>query len=125
MIVGIGIDLVKNERIKAAVERWRERFLKRIFTPGEQDYAYTHTLPYPHLSGRFAVKEAMLKALGTGLRKGVRWAEIEVFNNPQGKPEVKVTGRAQELLLEQGVTTIHVSITHDNEYSIGQVILTR
>jgi len=124
MIVGIGIDLVKNERIETAVERWKDRFLKRIFTPLERDYAFAFALPYPHLSGRFAVKEALLKAMGTGFSKGIRWAEIEILNNSQGRPEVRATGRVQELLKEQNVTQIHVSITHEAEYSIGQVILT-
>ncbi len=124
MIVGIGIDLVKNDRIKTAVERWKDRFLERIFTAQEQRYAYTFTFPYPHLSGRFAVKEALLKAMGTGFRGGIRWADIEVLNNSHGKPEVKVSGRVKELLVEQQISHIHVSITHEQEYSIGQVILT-
>ena len=124
MIVGIGIDLVKNKRIEKAIERWEERFLKRIFTPQEQDYAKSYASQHLHFSGRFAVKEALLKALGTGLSSGIRWVEMEILNNSRGKPEINVTGRVQALLKEQNVDAVHVSISHEEEYSIGQVILT-
>ena len=124
MIVGIGIDLVKNKRIEKAIERWEDRFLMRIFTHQEQDYAKSYASPYLHFSGRFAVKEALLKALGTGLSSGMRWVEMEILNNSRGKPEINVTGRVQALLKEQNVDAVHVSISHEEEYSIGQVILT-
>jgi holo-[acyl-carrier protein] synthase len=79
--------------------------------------------PSLHLSGRFAVKEAVFKALGTGWRSGVRWTEIEVINDPQGKPMVTVTGRVKQLMADLGVTEIHVSISHDTDYAVGQVVL--
>ena len=123
MIIGIGIDLVKSDRIKDAVQKWDKRFLNRIFTPLEQDYAFAHKLPYLHLAGRFAVKEAVLKALGTGWSSGIRWTEISVMNKPTGKPRVEVAGKVKKLMDERGVKEIQVSISHDTDYSIAQVVL--
>jgi holo-[acyl-carrier protein] synthase len=125
MIAGIGIDLVKIKRIHEAVKKWDQRFLNRVFTPLERQYCYGHLDPALHLSGRFAVKEAVFKALGTGWRSGVRWTEIEVTNNPQGKPMVTVTGRVKQLMADLGVAEIHVSISHDTDYAIGQVVLVK
>jgi len=125
MIAGIGIDLVKIKRIHEAVKKWDQRFLNRVFTPLEQKYCYARLDPSLHLSGRFAVKEAVFKALGTGWRSGVRWTEIEVLNNPQGKPIVTVTGRVKQLMADLGVIEIHVSISHDTDYAIGQVVLAK
>ncbi len=124
MIVGIGIDLVKNQRIEKAIERWEDRFLRRIFTAQERDYANAFASPCLHFSGRFAVKEALLKALGTGLSSGIRWVEIEVLNNSRGRPEINATGRVQAILKEQNIDAVHVSISHEEEYSVAQVILT-
>ena len=125
MIAGIGIDLVKINRIQEAVQKWDKRFLNRVFTPLELQYCFARLDPYLHLSGRFAVKEAAFKALGTGWRSGVRWIEIEILNNPQGKPMVTTTGRVKQLMADLGVANIHVSISHDTDYAIGQVILSK
>ena len=124
MIYGIGVDLVKVQRIEQAVKRWDRRFLDRIFTPIEQEYCYRQKKPMFHLAGRFAVKEAVLKALGTGLRLGIRWVEIEVVNSPSGQPTVRVSGKVKELMQQNRIETIHVSISHDTDYSIGQAVLT-
>ena len=123
MIYGIGVDLVKIQRIEEAVKRWDRRFLNRIFTPIEQEYSYRQKQPFLHLAGRFAVKEAVLKALGTGLRSGIRWLEIEIVNQPSGKPEVRVSGKVKNLMRQRRVKEIHVSISHDTDYSIGQAVL--
>jgi holo-[acyl-carrier protein] synthase len=123
IIIGIGIDLVKSDRIKDAVRKWNKRFLNRIFTPPEQDYAFAHKLPHLHLAGRFAVKEAVLKALGTGWSGGIRWTEISVINEPVGKPYVEVAGNIKKLMDKRGVKEIQVSISHDTDYSIAQVVL--
>jgi holo-[acyl-carrier protein] synthase len=124
-ILGIGADLVKRARIKSAVTRWGERFVARIFTPAERDYCFKFRDPYLHLAGRFAVKEATFKALGTGWSRGVAWKEIETTNAPSGRPRVTVSGRVKELLTHQGGKDILVTITHDTDYSFGQVIITR
>jgi holo-[acyl-carrier protein] synthase len=116
---------VKRARIKSAVTRWGERFVARIFTPTERDYCFRFRDPYLHLAGRFAVKEATFKALGTGWSRGVAWKEIETTNAPSGRPRVTVSGRVKELLTRQGGNEILVTISHDTDYSIGQVIITR
>ena len=131
MIIGIGIDLVKSERIRKAVQKWNRRFLDRIFTAQEQTQAFAHRYPYLQLAGRFAVKEALLKALGTGWQSGIRWNEITTINETDkgssqkktGRPRVITTGRIKALMFERGVRKIHVSISHDTDTSIAQVIL--
>jgi holo-[acyl-carrier protein] synthase len=124
-IVGIGIDLVNVERIRETVEKWESRFLNRIFTPAEQAYSLSSRRPYPHLAARFAVKEAVLKAFGTGMRRGISWTDIEVRREPSGKPGVVLHGRAKAFTETLGVSGILVSVSHDSGYSIGQVILVK
>jgi holo-[acyl-carrier protein] synthase len=124
-IVGIGLDLVKIVRIRTMTDRWQERFLHRLYTDAERRYCFSLASPYPSLAGRFAVKEAILKALGTGWTGGVRWVDIQVLNDPSGKPVATVQGRTGALMREAGVTGIHVSLSHDAEYAIAEAILTR
>ena len=123
MVIGIGIDIVKTCRIREAIEKWEKRFLNRVYTPGEQDYCFRHKDPHLFLGGRFAVKEAMFKAMGTGWQAGIKWKDVEVDHLPGGQPMVRVFGRIKEILEGKNVKTIHVSITHDADYSLGQVIL--
>lgn len=124
-IVGIGLDLVKIERIRTLAERWRERFLERLYTEAERRYCFERASPYASLAGRFAAKEAVLKAIGTGWSAGVSWQDIQVLNDGSGKPVAQVQGRAGALLQEAGVTDIHISLSHDADYAIAQVVLTR
>lgn len=123
-IVGIGLDLVRIDRIRAITERWQERFLRRLYTEAERRYCYRHASPYASLAGRFAAKEAVLKALGTGWSAGVSWLDIQILNSPAGRPVATVGGRAADLLREAGVTGIHVSLSHDAEYAIAEALLT-
>lgn len=125
MIVGVGVDLVKVPRIRAALERWGDRFLTRVFTERERTYATRRREPAPHLAGRFAAKEAVFKALGVGLRLGVRWREVEVVNNARGKPELVLTGQTKRLSETLGVTATHMSLSHDSDYAIAEVVLVR
>lgn len=124
-IVGIGLDLVKIERIRALAERWRERFLERLYTESERRYCFERASPYASLAGRFAAKEAVLKAMGTGWSAGISWQDIQVVNDRSGKPVAQVQGRAGALLREAGVTDIHISLSHDADYAIAQVVLTK
>lgn len=124
MIIGIGIDIVRNERIEGAIKRWGDRFLNKIFTEAEKEYASRHKSSAQHLSARLAVKEATFKALGTGWDEGMGWKDIEVLNNPQGRPQLTVKGKVKRLFEAKGVKTIHTSISHEKDYSIAQVILT-
>lgn len=122
-IVGIGIDLVQISRIKKITARWESQFLGRIFTKTERQYCLQKNSPHIHFSGRFAIKEAMLKALGTGLRDGIKWQEIETLSSPSGKPIVRLSGCALELADHLKISGIWGSISHDDDYAIGQVIL--
>jgi holo-[acyl-carrier protein] synthase len=123
-IVGIGLDLVKIERIRAMVDRWQERFLRRLYTEAEQQLSAKRMSPYAFLAGRFAAKEAILKALGTGWMDGIRWRDIQVLNDPSGKPIATADGRAGLLIQQAGVTHILVSVSHDGDYAIAEAVLT-
>lgn len=122
-IVGIGLDLVKISRIEAIVQRWQDRFLQRVFTEDERRACFGRAWPYASLAGRFAAKEAMLKALGTGWSAGVSWHDIQVLNDVGGKPMATTRGRTKALAQQAGVTRIHVSLSHDGDYAIAEIIL--
>ena len=117
-----GIDLVDCERIAELIARHGERFLKRVFTEAEQAYSARYHKQAERLAGRFAVKEAVMKLLGTGWQNGIAWTDIEVVNDPLGRPEVKLAGRVAELAKEMGVEQISVSITHTKELAIASAI---
>ena len=120
---GIGVDVVHLPRLRAALDRWQDRFLARVFTDQEVAYCRARRDPIPHLGARFAAKEASLKALGTGLSLGVRWREIEV-RRPRGQaPELVLTGRSRQIGLARGGTRMLVTLTHDGEYAIAQAML--
>ena len=123
MIIGIGIDIVEISRIKEAEKRWGQRFLERIFTEGEIKYSMIHTSTYPRLAARFAVKEAMSKAIGTGITNGITWKDTEVISRDSGRPEILLHGKLRKIAESIGVTGIHVSISHDGDHAIAQVIL--
>lgn len=123
-IVGIGLDLVKIARIRAMTERWDERFLRRLFTDAERRECLARPSPYASLAGRFAAKEAVLKALGTGWTGGVRWVDIQVLTEATGRPVATVAGGVEALTRQAGVTGIHVTLSHDGDYAIAQIVLT-
>lgn len=125
MIVGIGMDLVQRERIENALAKHGERFTRRIFTDAEQAYSGNKPHAPLHYAGMWAIKESLVKALGTGFRDGIRWCDIEVGHDSLGKPEVTLTGHARERADALGVTRIHASITHDTEWSAAQIVLER
>ena len=122
-IIGTGIDLVKVERIERVLTR-RPSFVKRVFTDGELSYCMTKRRPAEHLAARFGVKEAVMKAFGTGWTGGIRWTDAEVLRGESGRPEVRLTGRLRELADEMGVSAAHVSFSHDGGYAVAQVVLT-
>jgi len=122
VVVGVGVDLVQIARIRRAMERWQDRFLRRVFTPDEVAYALRRRDPAEHLAARFAAKEATLKALGTGLTMGVRWREMEVQRERGARPRLHLTGRTAALGAERGIRVFHVSLTHDGEYAMAQVL---
>jgi len=124
-IVGIGLDLVRIARIRELTDRWKDRFLERLYTDEERRYCLARGTPYASLAGRFAAKEAILKAIGTGWSRGVRWRDIQILNDQAGKPVATVQGRVAALFREAGITGVHVSLTHDGDYAIAEVVLTK
>ena len=123
MIYGIGIDLVTVKRIEEAIQRWGERFQKKVFTPGEIDYCSGKRNPFPNYAARFAAKEAFVKALGIGIRRGVHWKDIEVQRGPLGRPILKLNGMAPEICRKEGIEGIFLSLTHDRDFSSAMVVL--
>jgi holo-[acyl-carrier protein] synthase len=122
VVVGIGIDVVEIARVRRLMERWQERFLRRVFTDEEIAYALRRHDPAEHLAARFAAKEATLKALGTGLSMGVRWREMEVRRPGGGRPTLALSGRTAALGAARGVRRLHVSLTHDAGLAVAQVL---
>ncbi len=122
-IVGTGIDLARIPRFQRYVDEGNSALLKRIFTPAELEYALPRKSAAAHLAARFAAKEAFLKALGSGLRFGLSWQQIEVVRDELGRPSLQLSGRAAELLSEKGATRTHLSYSHDGDYGVASVIL--
>ena len=116
----VGVDLIEVERIKEAVARFGERFLGRVFTPGERAYCLEKSDPYPSLAARWAAKEAFMKAVGTGWGKGIQWTDIEVALK-DGKPHLVLRGRALEVL---GRRRAEVSLSHTRSYAVAVVVVT-
>ena len=113
-----GVDAVEIHRIARALERHGDRFLKRVFTPQEIAYCRGRV---PELAARFAAKEAISKALGTGMR-GVYWREMEIVPDPRGKPRVRLHGNAERRARELGIREMAVSLTHSNDLAIATVV---
>ena len=122
MIVGLGVDIAEVDRIEAAIRRHGDAFLRRVFTAEEIAYCERHRDKAERYAGRFAAKEAAMKALGTGWRKGVRWLDIEIARNSSGKPSIVLSGRAKEIAGQLGVKHISLSITHSGNTALAEVI---
>jgi holo-[acyl-carrier protein] synthase len=123
MIYGVGIDIVEVLRIEKILQRWGDQFITRVYSVNEADYCKKKAFPATHFAARFAAKESFLKSLGMGLGMGVDLKDIELMNHLQGKPYLKTHNRAEAILREVGITTIHVSVTHTREYANAVVIL--
>lgn len=123
MIVGNGIDLAEVDRIRQSIERHGARFLDRIYTPAERAYVERKANRYERYAARFAAKEAGMKAIGTGWRRGVRWQDFEVANLPSGRPTLALHGVAAEIARQLGVKSIALSLTHTAQFGMAFVIL--
>jgi holo-[acyl-carrier protein] synthase len=123
MIVGTGVDLAEVPRIRASVERYGQRFIERIYTPAEIAYVERKANRYERYAARFAAKEAGMKAIGTGWKRGVRWQDFEVANLPSGKPTLRLHGVAAEIAGRLKVRAISLSLTHTAELAMAHVIL--
>lgn len=117
-----GIDLVDCSRIKQMLGRHRQNFLDRVFTKAEQAYAKKGKNRIEKLAGRFAVKEAVLKLLGTGWRGKIKWTDIEVVNDAAGQPEIKLTGEVARIAKKAGIKQLSVSITHTADFAIASAV---
>ncbi|MCP4583018.1 MAG: holo-[acyl-carrier-protein] synthase [candidate division Zixibacteria bacterium] len=120
MIDSVGIDIIEVHRIKKAIERWGDSFLHRVYTPWEINYCQNKQFPEQSFAARFAVKEAVLKAIGTGLSEGVKWVSIEVVNTSMGKPTVRLGERITNII---GDKEIIISMSHTREHAIASAIL--
>lgn len=121
-VVSHGIDLVRCDRIADLCDQHGELFLARIFTAAERAYCLGTKVEIERLSGRFAAKEAVLKALGTGWRGGIRWTDVETLADEQGKPHVTLHGEAARIAAAQGITRVLVSISHTKEHACASAI---
>jgi len=122
MIVGLGIDICRIERVETFLERYGERFTRRCFTPTEIEHCVRYANNAEQFAGRIAAKEAASKALGTGWRRGVHWKCFEVTHEVSGKPVLRIHGRAAQLASQMGVRGVYVSITHDAGVAAAVVI---
>jgi holo-[acyl-carrier protein] synthase len=122
VIIGLGLDIAEIDRIEQAIARRGAPFLERVYTPREVDYCEQHKNKFERYAGRFAAKEAAMKALGTGWRDGVRWRDIETVREPSGKPTLRLEGVARELADRMGVKNISLTITHSGNVALAQVI---
>lgn len=121
MIYGIGVDLVKIERMKEAHEKWGMRFFEKFLTENELAYCFERKEPYPSISVRFAAKEALVKAIGSEVFVNLK--DIEIVNNEVGKPSVKANGRLAEFFREKEIKRCHLSLSHEREFGIACVVL--
>lgn len=124
MVLGLGTDLIEIGRVQASVDRFGERFLTRVFTPGEIEYCLRKKRQSAEsFAARFAAKEAGAKALGTGISRGVSWREMEVRRLPGQRPTLHWSGRAAELAIAMGVTRTSLSLTHGREVAMAVVVV--
>ena len=123
MIVGTGVDISEVDRIAAAVKRFGDRFLQRVFTPAEIRYCMAKPNAAERLAARFAAKDAGMKAIGTGLHYGVTWQDVEVLRMPGQRPILQFHGKAAEFAARLGCKRTHLSLSHTREQAIAYVIL--
>lgn len=123
MIIGIGTDIVAIRRFQRFVDENNTAILHRLFTKQEIDYCCVKKSSAASYAARFAAKEAFMKALGTGLRDGLSWQDMEVVNDSQGKPELNLTARAKELFEERRIGSTFLSLSHDGDNAIAMVVL--
>jgi holo-[acyl-carrier protein] synthase len=123
MIVGTGVDIAEVPRIEASIKRFGRKFIERVYTPAEIAYVERKANKFERYAARFAAKEAGMKAIGTGWRRGVRWQDFEVANLPSGKPTLRFHGVAARYAEKLGVRNTSLSLTHTKEVGMAHVIL--
>jgi holo-[acyl-carrier protein] synthase len=123
VIVGIGVDVVEIGRMAEVIRRQGENFLRRVFTPSEQEFCRQRKNPVPHYAARFAAKEALFKAIGTGWAKGVTWQDVEVQRGDPEAPVLILSGEAGKRCRAIGGTAVHISLSHSEHWAVAVVIL--
>ncbi|HEY3852828.1 MAG TPA: holo-ACP synthase [Verrucomicrobiae bacterium] len=123
MILGTGIDIIEVERIETAFKKFGERFVQRILCPAEIAYCLSHKSPGPFLAARFAGKEAISKAFGTGIGAQLAWQDMEICRKESGEPYVTLHGKGQTLLAERGGRIVHISLSHTEKHATAVAIL--
>lgn len=123
MIFGIGIDVVEVERISSSMAEFGDRFSNRIFTERERSYCENQKRPAMHYAARFAAKEAVAKALGTGIGKELAWLDVEVQRRPSGEPEVILAGEGKKFAEANKITQIKISLTHAEHYAAANAVV--
>src|SRR5207247_5378295 len=122
-VVGIGADLVEVARIQRSIDRFGDRFLRRVFTDGEIEYSMSMKCPARHLAAQFAAKEAVSKAFGTGIGKAMGWRNIDIRKKPSGEPFLVFSGPAQELATQRGVSSALITLSHTEHHAIACIVL--
>ena len=122
-VLGIGVDLVECARIQHSIDRFGDRFLHRVFTDGEIEYSMSMKFPARHLAARFAAKEAVSKAFGTGIGKAMGWRNIDIRKRPSGEPFLVFLGPAQQLAVARGVTSALITLSHTEHHAIACIVL--
>ena len=122
-VIGIGVDLIECARIQHSIERFGDRFLHRVFTDGEIEYSMSMKFPERHLAARFAGKEAVSKAFGTGIGKAMGWRNIDIRRRPSGEPFLVFSGPAEELAAKRGVTSALITLSHTEHHAMASVVL--
>jgi holo-[acyl-carrier protein] synthase len=121
-IIGIGADIIECLRIAQMIDRHGELFIRRVYTEHEIGYCSSKKAATQHYAGRWAAKEAVLKALGTGWVRGISWRDVEIRHKPGGAPTVALCGGAKEVLERSGITCMHVSISHCRSHAVAYAI---
>jgi holo-[acyl-carrier protein] synthase len=122
-VLGIGVDLVECARIQRSIDRFGDRFLHRVFTDGEIAYSMSMKFPARHLAARFAAKEALSKAFGTGIGKAMGWRDIDVQKKANGEPFVVLSGHAKELADRRGVRAVWITLSHTEDHAMAQIVI--
>jgi holo-[acyl-carrier protein] synthase len=122
-VLGVGVDIIETERIEHSLERFGERFLHRVFTDGEIAYCQSMKYPARHFAARFAAKEAVSKAFGTGIGKSMGWRDIDVRKKTSGEPFVVLDGGAKSLAADRNVRGVWISLSHTNHHAVAMIAL--
>ncbi len=122
-VLGVGVDIVETARIQHSLDRFGDRFLHRVFTAGEIAYCQSMKFPARHFAARFAAKESISKAFGTGIGRTMGWRDIDVHREGSGQPFVVLEGGAKQLAAERGVAVVWISLSHTEHHAVASVVL--